>query len=107
MPQPPKRASDLQRFIAQSWLCDGDACAVERAAYPLHCAGIDAEPFGNDAHTGSSRRRQGLTDSFFECGGNRGAPEAFTLTPGPQGDRIDPTERAAFQERVRFRRHDQ
>jgi hypothetical protein len=21
----------------------GDACVVERAAYPLHCAGIDAE----------------------------------------------------------------
>jgi hypothetical protein len=47
----------------------------ERAADALHCPGIDSELFGNDAHTGPPRSRQGLTDSFFECGGNRRAPE--------------------------------
>jgi hypothetical protein len=34
--------------------CSGDARAVERAADPLYCPGIDPEPFGNHAHTGSS-----------------------------------------------------
>ena len=29
----------------------GDACGGERAANALHCPGIDAELFGNDAHT--------------------------------------------------------
>src|SRR5262249_30810062 len=48
------------------------------------CAGIDLELFGNDAHTRSSRLRQSLADSLFECRGNWGAPEAFTLTPGPR-----------------------
>jgi hypothetical protein len=28
-----------------------DAYAVERAADPLHCAGIDSKLFRNDAHT--------------------------------------------------------
>src|SRR5262249_59589459 len=40
---------------------------------------IDSKPFGNDAHTGSPRSRQGLTDSFFECGGNWGPPEALSV----------------------------
>jgi hypothetical protein len=44
-----------------------DAWGDERATDPLHGAGIDSEAFGNDAHTGPSRSRQGLTDSFFEC----------------------------------------
>jgi hypothetical protein len=49
--------------------CHGRAYGlVERAADALHCAGIDAEPFGNDAHTGPPRSRQGLTDSFFQRG---------------------------------------
>jgi len=49
----------------------------ERAADPLHCPWINPEPFGNDAHTGPPRGYQGLADSFFECRGNRGAPEAI------------------------------
>src|SRR5262249_37467282 len=60
------------------------ACAGERAADPLHCARIDTEAFGNDAHTGPARSRQGLADSFFECWSNRWAAKAFTLTPGPR-----------------------
>lgn len=28
--------------------------------------------------------RQGLADSFFECGGNWGASEALAFTPGPR-----------------------
>jgi len=57
---------------------------VERAADPLHCPGIDSKPFGNDPYTGPPRSRQGLTDSFFERGGNWGASEAFTLAAGPR-----------------------
>jgi hypothetical protein len=66
------------------WLEYGgdDAGGGERAADPLHCAGIDSEPSGDDAHTGPPGSRQGFTDSFFECGGNRGPPKAFTLIPG-------------------------
>src|SRR5262245_50835788 len=57
----------------------GDAWGGERAADPLHRAGIEAKPFGNDAHTGPSRSRQGLTDSFFECGGDWGAARGVFL----------------------------
>jgi len=35
------------------------------APLALHCPGIDSEPFGNDAHTGPSRSRQRVRDSFF------------------------------------------
>src|SRR5262245_22476350 len=69
----------MERASARTNGCAGEACAVERAAYPLHCAGIDAELFGNDAHTGP---RQGLTDSFFECRGNwRALPDRVTWLP--------------------------
>jgi hypothetical protein len=62
----------MERASARTNGCSGDACAVERAAYPLHCAGIDAELFGNDAHTGS----------FFECRGNwRALPDRVTWLP--------------------------
>jgi hypothetical protein len=74
----------VERPSAHTNGCSGDACAVERAADALHRARIDPELFGNDAHTGPPRRRQGLTDSFFECRGNWRAPEAFTLTSGPR-----------------------
>jgi hypothetical protein len=40
--------------------------------------------FGNDAHTGPPRSRQGLTDSLFKRGGNWGAPEPLAFTPGPR-----------------------
>jgi len=43
-----------------------------------------SKPFGDDPYTLPSRSRQGLADSFFECGGNWGASETFTLTPGPR-----------------------
>jgi hypothetical protein len=49
---------------------------LERAADPLYGAGINSEVFGNDAHTGPPRSRQSLTDSFFECRGDRGPPKA-------------------------------
>jgi hypothetical protein len=71
-------------ILSAEWLGDDDAYAVERAADPLHCPGIDSKPFGNDPYTRPSRSRQGLTDSFFECWGNWGASETFTLTPGPR-----------------------
>src|SRR5262245_18482271 len=57
-----------------------DAWSDERAADPLHCPWIDSEPFGNDAHTGPSKSRQGLTDSLFQGGGYRRPPEAVSLT---------------------------
>src|SRR5215510_265899 len=68
------------------WLRHGgdDAWSDERAADPLHCPWIDSEPFGNDAHTGPPRSRQGLTNSLFKRGGNWGAPEPLTFTPGPR-----------------------
>src|SRR5262249_26155388 len=61
----------------------GDRVLLERAADPLHRAGVNSKLFGNDADTGPPRRRQSLTDSFLECGGDWGTPKAFTLTPGP------------------------
>jgi hypothetical protein len=54
-------------ILSAEWLGDDDADAVERAADPLHCPGIDSKPFGDDPYTRPSRSRQGLTDSFFEC----------------------------------------
>src|SRR5262249_3064467 len=78
---------EVTHLFAQ-WLYRGDdACGGERAADPLHCPGIDPEAFGNDAHTGPARSRQGLADSFFECWSNRWAAKAFTLTPGPRKSR--------------------
>src|SRR5262249_62247875 len=71
-------------ILSAGWLGDDDADAVERAADALHCPRIDSKPFGNHAHTGPSRSRQGLTDSFFECGGNWGPPEALSFTSGPR-----------------------
>jgi hypothetical protein len=62
---------------------DGRAC-LERAANALHCPRIDSKLFRNDAHTGAPRSRQGLTDSFFECRGNWGPPEALSFTSGPR-----------------------
>src|SRR5215831_4455604 len=50
----------------------------------LHCPRIDCKLFRNDAHTGPPRSRQGLTDSFFECGGNWGPPEVLSFTSGPR-----------------------
>jgi hypothetical protein len=66
------------------WLGHDDADAVERAADPLHCPRIDSKPFRNDADTGPPRSRQGLTDSFLECGGNWRPPEALSFTSGPR-----------------------
>ena len=68
-------------ILSAEWLGDDDADAVERAAAPLHCPGIDSKPFGNDPYTGPPRSRQGLTDSFFECRGYRRPPEAFSCIP--------------------------
>jgi hypothetical protein len=60
--------ADLKTAAVLQWLGHGGdrAWGDERAADPLHRAGIHAKPFGNDAHTGPPRSRQGLTDSFFE-----------------------------------------
>src|SRR5215813_200920 len=48
--------------------------AAKGRADPLHCPRIDSELFGNDAHTGPPRSRQGLADSFFQCRGIGGRP---------------------------------
>src|SRR5262249_24969330 len=61
-----------------------DRVLLERAADPLHRAGVNSKLFGNDADTGPSRSRQSLTDSLFQCGGDWRTPKAFTLTPGPR-----------------------
>src|SRR5207247_2836439 len=61
-----------------------DRACLERAADPLHRAGINSKLFGNDADTGPPRSRQSLTDPFFECGDDWGPPKAFTLIPGPR-----------------------
>jgi hypothetical protein len=47
-------------ILSGEWLGDDDAYPVERAADPLHCLKIDAEPSGDLAHTGPSRSRQSL-----------------------------------------------
>src|SRR5262249_24667120 len=59
-----------------------DRVLLERAADPLHRAGVNSKLFGNDADTGPASIRQSLTDSFLECRGDWGTPTAFTLTPG-------------------------
>jgi hypothetical protein len=53
--------------------CGDDAWDGERAADALHCPGIAPELFGNHAHTGPARSRQGLTDSLSQ---GRGLSEA-------------------------------
>jgi hypothetical protein len=58
-------------ILSAEWLGDDDAYALESAADPLHCPGIDSKPLGNDAHTGPPRSRQSLTDSLFQCQGYR------------------------------------
>src|SRR5262249_62016106 len=52
----------------------GDRVLLERAADPLHRAGVNSKLFGNDADTGPPRSRQSLTDSFFQRGGDGGRP---------------------------------
>jgi MFS family permease len=64
-----------------------DRVLFERAADPLHRAGVNSKLFGNDADTAPPRSRQSLTDSLFQCGGDWGTPKAFTLTPA-LSDRI-------------------
>ena len=54
-----KTAAALQRLGDED-----DTWRDERAADPLNCLRIDAKPSGDLAHTGPSRSRQGLTDSF-------------------------------------------
>src|SRR5262249_58432448 len=61
-----------------------DRVLLERAADPLHRAGVNSKLFGNGADTGPPRSRQSVTDSFLECGGDWGTPKALTLTPGPR-----------------------
>jgi len=63
--------------------CADRAC-LERAADPLHRAGVNSKPSGNDPYTGPPRSRQSLADSLFQCGGDWRTSEAFTLTPGPR-----------------------
>jgi hypothetical protein len=48
--------------------CGDDAWDGERAADALHSAGISSKPFGNHAHTGPFRSRQGLTHSAASRG---------------------------------------
>src|SRR5262249_41444502 len=79
MGTPGSVGSHLENFSARTNGCSGDACAVEGAADALHCPRIDPELFGNDAHTGPSRSRQRLMDSFFQRGGYRRPPEAVFL----------------------------
>src|SRR5262249_18260702 len=54
-----------------------DRVLLERAADPLHRAGVNSKLFGNDADTRSPRSRQSLTDSFLECGGDWGTPTSM------------------------------
>src|SRR5256885_8850865 len=44
-----------------------DRVLLERAADPLHRAGVNSKLFGNDADTGPPRSRQSLPDSLFQC----------------------------------------
>ena len=63
-----------------------DACGAvrERATNPLHRAGVDPKPLGDLTHAWPPRSRQGLTDSFFECGGYPRPPEPFSFALGPR-----------------------
>ena len=65
-------------------LNSAERACLERAADPLHRAGVYSKLFGNDPYTWPSRTRQSLTDSFLQCGGDWRPAEAFTLTPGPR-----------------------
>jgi hypothetical protein len=81
-----KRAELPRRVRSHAFFAPGlcqaaDACGGERAADALHRARIDPKLFGNNAHTGPARKRQGFADSLFERRGNRGPSEAFTFTP--------------------------
>ena len=52
----------------------------ERAVDPLHCPGMDAEPFGNDAHTGPSTYRDDLLLVRFRATADINARVASTAS---------------------------
>ena len=84
-----KTAAALQRLGDEG----DDAWRDERAADPLHCPRIDAKPSSDLAHTGPSRSRQGVTDSFFETRGYRGAARPLSLIPDSRKPGTDPFSR--------------
>ena len=59
-----------------------DACDVFEGRRTLHRARINTELLGNDAHTWSSRSRQGLPDALLQCRSYPRAPQLFALALG-------------------------
>ena len=70
--------------VVASALGDDDAYVVKGRLIRCTVPGSTPNRLANDPYTGPPRSRQGLTDSFFERGGNCGASEAFTLAAGPR-----------------------
>jgi hypothetical protein len=75
--------ADFKTAAVLQWLGDDgdDAWRDERATDPLHCPRIDNKPSSDFALTGPSGSLQCLMDSFFQGGGSRRPPEAFSLIP--------------------------
>jgi hypothetical protein len=75
--------ADFKTAAASQRLGDegDDAWRNERSADPLHCPRIDAKPSSDLAHTGPSRSRQGLTDSFFLGRGLSEGGQAVSARP--------------------------
>ena len=67
----------------------GHASFDERAADPLHRAGIDAELLGDFANTRATRLVKRLMDSHFEFRGNRRPAKPFALALGPRKPSAD------------------
>ena len=65
-------------------LC-GDACVVERAADPLHCARINSKS-GCDLSNafGSSWSPQSVKDTLLDFGGYPRSAKLFAFTTGPR-----------------------
>jgi hypothetical protein len=87
--------ADFKTAAVLQWLGDGgdDAWRDERAADPLHCPRIDAKPSSDLAHTGPSRSRQGVTDSFFETRGYGERPGPLSLIPDSRKGGTNPFSR--------------
>jgi hypothetical protein len=83
-PPEPCNSTSCQVSFTSASSYGGRAC-VERAANPQDCAGIDAELFGDNAHTRSPRTCQGLmlTDSLraFSVAGGGNSPDAAGSLP--------------------------
>jgi hypothetical protein len=77
----------IKTAAAFPWLgySGDDPCAGERATDPLHRARIDAEAFGNDAHTGPPRSPGERRARKHHATRSQASTARLTITKAPAG----------------------